>query len=104
MPLEVGGDGIVSCASRVVTTVVAANAARKGGAIQNLHDGIVLRIRLDADPTVSVGFQLQSKGFFQFGSGVPGIGNSTDFYLGDVRVFNPGIEAVYVVFVEVETV
>ncbi len=104
MALVVSTDGIVSCASRVVTVVAPLNVLRKGGVFQNLSTGIVLRVRLDDDPTVSIGFELPAGGYFAYAAAAPGGGNQTDFYLGDVRVFNPGIVAVDVFLTETESV
>lgn len=87
-------DATVSCAAGAVTTVAAALATRVLGTIQNTSQAVSLRVRFGADPTATNGFILPPGKAISHGGGVPGQGNNTDFYVGDVRVFNPSAKAV----------
>jgi len=50
-----------------------------------------------------VGYVLEPGDERTYGSGVPGQGNNTDNYQGDVRVFNPGPKPVEIYRIEAST-
>jgi len=95
-------DAVVSCpGGGTVTTVLAGGAlTRVGGIVQNQSKDTAVMVRLGADPGAATGVPLAPLGIIQFGGGVPGNGNGTDFYQGDVRVWNPSPNAVNVYVLE----
>lgn len=93
-------DGVVGCAAEAVTTVVAAEATRVAGVVQNHSEAVGLMMRLGADPSASVGYELKPGESVGFGGGVPGQGNNTDTYQGDVRIYNPSKKVARVFFME----
>lgn len=82
-------DAVVTCLPGVVTTVAAARVGRVAGAFQNQDKIGNLIARLGADPSEGVGLIIRPGDSTAFANGTPGQGNSTNFYEGDVRVFNP---------------
>jgi hypothetical protein len=94
-------DGIVTVAANAAATVMAADADRVAAAIQNQSRNTV-RFRLGAVPTVTAGMKLEPGETVSMGSGAPGSGNSTDFYTGDVQVFNMGNEPADIFFCQAD--
>ena len=93
-------DGLVNCAPEAVTTVAPALATRVAGAIQNQSKTAVLMMRLGADPTATLGCAIFPGQVITYGGIVPGQGQGTDTYQGDVRIFNPTNKAVPVFRIE----
>ena len=95
-------DAVVNCPAGAVTTVAPALATRVAGAIQNQSRTTSILMRLGADPDANNGCVIVPGEIITYGAIVPGQGQTTDTYQGDVRVFNPGPDAVRVFRIEGE--
>ena len=57
-------------------------------------------MRLGADPDANNGWVLLPGQLITYGAVVPGQGQGTDTYQGDVRIFNPSKQAIQVFRIE----
>ena len=82
---------VTSCPPGVATTVQAATALRLGGVLQNQSSGSTVRVRLGAAPSATLGVLLGPGESMNYHGGAANAqGNGTNYYVGDVRVWNLG--------------